>query len=150
MKKAFSVFTAALASASVLCAAPLQVKAVKVTGQITLDGNISEKAWTATPWQGNFTNPLNGKAANQPTRFKVLAGERGLYFAVDAVDKEIHTAMHEHDFALWNNDCIYPVFRFGAVAQLDRASDYESEGCGFDSRQPRQSEGARLRGGAAW
>ena len=28
----------------------------------------------------------------------------------------------------------------GAVAQLDRASDYESEGCGFDSRQPRQSE----------
>lgn len=26
----------------------------------------------------------------------------------------------------------------GAVAQLDRASDYESEGCGFDSRQPRQ------------
>ena len=24
------------------------------------------------------------------------------------------------------------------VAQLDRASDYESEGCGFDSRQPRQ------------
>ncbi|MBR2356598.1 MAG: hypothetical protein IKA65_01045 [Lentisphaeria bacterium] len=106
MKKAFSVFTAALASASVLCAAPLQVKAVKVTGQITLDGNISEKAWSAAPWQGNFTNPLNGKAATQPTRFKVLAGERGLYFAVDAVDKEIHTAMHEHDFALWNNDCI--------------------------------------------
>lgn len=30
------------------------------------------------------------------------------------------------------------VFGFGAVAQLDRASDYESEGCGFDSRQPRQ------------
>ena len=27
----------------------------------------------------------------------------------------------------------------GAVAQLDRASDYESEGCGFNSRQPRQS-----------
>ena len=25
----------------------------------------------------------------------------------------------------------------GAVAQLDRASDYESEGCGFDSRRPR-------------
>ena len=31
-------------------------------------------------------------------------------------------------------------FSIGAVAQLDRASDYESEGYGFDSRQPRQSE----------
>ena len=38
----------------------------------------------------------------------------------------------------------------GAVAQLDRASDYESEGCGFDSRQPRHFRKPRLRGGAAW
>ena len=106
MKKSFSVLSAALASASVLWAAPARVDAVKVTAPITLDGNIVEKAWSNTPWQGNFTNPLNGKPASQATRFKVLAGVRGLYFAVDAVDKDIHTAMHEHDFALWNNDCI--------------------------------------------
>ena len=35
-------------------------------------------------------------------------------------------------------DILRIVFGSGAVAQLDRASDYESEGCGFDSRQPRQ------------
>ena len=34
----------------------------------------------------------------------------------------------------------------GAVAQLDRASDYESEGCGFDSRQPRQVPKAQIAG----
>ena len=32
---------------------------------------------------------------------------------------------------------IHAVFRLGPVAQLDRASDYESEGCRFDSCQAR-------------
>ena len=43
-------------------------------------------------------------------------------------------------------DILRAVFFDGAVAQLDRASDYESEGCGFDSRQPRQVEKTQIAG----
>ena len=107
MKKSFLTGILTLtAAAGVLMAAPGRVDAVKADGAIKLDGAVTEKAWDAAAWQGNFTNPVNGKKAYQETRFKVLAGKNGLYFAIDAVDNDIFTAEQEHDFALWNNDCI--------------------------------------------
>ena len=107
MKKSFLTGILTLTAAvGVLMAAPSRVDAVKADGAIKLDGAVTEKAWDAAAWQGNFTNPVNGKKAYQETRFKVLAGKNGLYFAIDAVDNDIFTAEHEHDFALWNNDCI--------------------------------------------
>ena len=106
MKIKHSLFAGLLLSGSALFAAPPQVEAVKADGAIKLDGVIDEKAWNAAAWQGNFTVPGKAQAAAQPTEFKVLAGENGLFIAVKAVDNDIFTAMHEHDFALWNNDCI--------------------------------------------
>ena len=44
----------------------------------------------------------------------------------------------------------YNTFSRAALAQLDRASDYGSEGCRFNSCVPRQDNKSRLRGGAAW
>ena len=106
MKMKHSLGAALFLSSCALFAAPPRVAAVKADGAIKLDGIISEKAWNAAAWQGNFTVPGKTQAAAQPTRFKIMAGRNGLYMAIKAVDNDIFTAMHEHDFALWNNDCI--------------------------------------------
>lgn len=106
MKKLLLTGLFAVLTVVSVVAAPLKVEAVKVQGRIKLDGVIDEKAWEAASWQGNFTNSVTGEKAYQETRFKVLAGEDGLYFAFDAIDNDIDTAIHEHDFALWNNDCL--------------------------------------------
>ncbi|MBE6403194.1 MAG: hypothetical protein E7039_05675 [Lentisphaerae bacterium] len=106
MKKSLLTGFLTFAATCMLWAAPPRIEAVKLNGSIKLDGAVTEKAWDAVKWNGNFTNPIDGKKAYQPTKFKVLAGKEGLYFAIDAVDNDIFTATHEHDFALWNNDCI--------------------------------------------
>ena len=94
MKKSLLTGFLTAAAASMLWAAP-KVEAVKLNGTIKLDGAVTEKAWNAAAWNGNFTNPLDGKKAYQSTRFKVLAGKEGLYFAFDAVDNDIFTVTLE-------------------------------------------------------
>ena len=84
---------------------PRSDDAVKTSGPIKLDGVISESAWKKVPWQGDFTR-LDGKPAVEPTRFKVLAGERGLFFAIEATDSSIKDEKKNHDGPIWFDDCM--------------------------------------------
>lgn len=57
-------------------------------GNIELDGIISEEAWNAVEWGGDFTQwqPHEGKAPSQPTNFKILYDEKFLYIAYRCID----------------------------------------------------------------
>ena len=101
-----SLLLGILLTAGGLCtAAPRSVDATPASGPIKLDGKISETAWEKAPWQENFTR-MDGKAAAEPTRFKVLAGQRGLYFAFEATDTTLKSEHKDHDGPLWADDCI--------------------------------------------
>ena len=39
---------------------------------------------------------------------------------------------------------LQPLIKKGSVAQLNRASDYGSEGCGFESRRSHKKQGCQL------
>ena len=99
------IFTLLLATLS-LYGAPRRVAATKAAEPIRLDGKFEEPAWESTSWQAGFTTPKLGTPAPQETRFKVLAGKRGLYFAFQVEDSSVVANRHEHDYALWNEDCI--------------------------------------------
>ncbi|MGV3586979.1 MAG: DUF5916 domain-containing protein [Adhaeribacter sp.] len=69
---------------------PLDSLAVKkkyftkpVVGSITLDGKITEEAWNAVEWGGDFVQwqPNDGKAPSQSTDFKILYDDKFLFVA---------------------------------------------------------------------
>ncbi len=100
------IFSIVLAAAGLLQALePRDLDAVEACGSIKLDGIISESAWEKAPWQGNFTR-LDGTPAVEPTRFKVLTGKRGLFFAFEATDSSIKDEKKNHDGPIWFDDCI--------------------------------------------
>jgi hypothetical protein len=58
-------------------------------GAITLDGIPNEEAWNSVEWSGDFIQwkPNEGKAPEQPTRFKILYDEKYLYVAYHCIDQ---------------------------------------------------------------
>ncbi|KAA5544882.1 DUF5916 domain-containing protein [Adhaeribacter rhizoryzae] len=54
-----------------------------VVGSITLDGKITEEAWEAVAWGGDFVQyqPNDGKAPSQLTDFKILYDDKFLFVA---------------------------------------------------------------------
>lgn len=55
----------------------------QLNGAITLDGLISEEAWSGVEWGGDFIQwqPNEGKAPSQSSNFKILYDEKFLYIA---------------------------------------------------------------------
>ena len=95
------------------------------------------------------------KSLKFPTERLFAGGHRGVVTPVPIPNTEVKGSIAEGSAGLARVRVGRCRLSFGAVAQLDRASDYESEGYGFDSRQPRQMrikirKLTRLRGGAAW
>ena len=84
---------------------PRTITAEKADGPIRLDGRITESAWAKVAWQDKFRR-LDGKPAVEPTRFKVLAGREGLFFAFNVTDSNIKSQHKDHDGPLWGDDCI--------------------------------------------
>lgn len=54
----------------------------------TIDGILEEPLWQEGPWEGGFIQhePLNGRAAPQPTEFKIFFDDNNLYVAIKAYD----------------------------------------------------------------
>ena len=90
-----------------VCSADLPRIAAGTNGHtIQVDGKIRETAWDKVPWQGGFSR-LDGKGkAEQDTKFKVLCGRDGIYFAFRAMDAEVKSSKTEHDGTIWMDDCV--------------------------------------------
>jgi hypothetical protein len=65
-------------------------KAVKTESMPVIDGHLSDDAWMAGEWQGDFTQfePFEGAKPSQPTEFKILYDNNFIYVGIKAFDSE--------------------------------------------------------------
>ena len=66
------------------------VRAVPVTGAISLDGRLTEEIWTTAPAARDFLqfDPSNGQPASQRTEIRFVYGEDALYIGAKMYDTE--------------------------------------------------------------
>src|SRR5262249_34683662 len=85
-----SLLAAATAHAGNPVPDALRARAVRRTGEITVDGKLDEPAWAAAPKQGGFTQrfPKDGAKADYHTSFAVLYDDDAVYVGVWADDPE--------------------------------------------------------------
>jgi hypothetical protein len=69
---------------------PVEIKATKTIGKITLDGRLDEASWQHAEAITNFfkVEPVQGEAIKNPTTVRVLFDEKNLYIGVFAKDAE--------------------------------------------------------------
>jgi len=67
-----------------------RLQAVRLAGEITLDGRLDEPAWLDAPIAKNFiqNDPLEGQPATYDTEVRVLYDDEAIYFGVFARDEE--------------------------------------------------------------
>ena len=64
------------------------IKALKTTEKITLDGHFKESLWDEVAWKSNFTQlkPVPGNKPSKPTEVGIVYNEDALYFGVKCFD----------------------------------------------------------------
>jgi len=78
----------------------------RAAGKIQLDGRLSERAWASAPAWG-FT--CFGNRTGEPpigTKARALWDDKGLYFAFECDDPDIHAAPRGHDGFLWEGEVV--------------------------------------------
>ena len=103
MKKALALL---MLFAALAAAATLREAAPGTAQGIAIDGILDEPAWAAAAWQDGFVDGRKGTPASQPTRFKVLAGERGLYFGVEVEDAAVVAQPRPEQGPVWHDDSV--------------------------------------------
>ncbi len=65
-----------------------EIRALKISDQIHLDGILDEEVWSKARWESNFTTlkPLPGKTPTKPTEVALLYDAEALYFGVKCYD----------------------------------------------------------------
>lgn len=60
------------------------LQSTPLSSTVIVDGHLEEPAWSAAPLAAGFTQwePLSGSPATEPTEFRVLTDERGLYLGI--------------------------------------------------------------------
>jgi hypothetical protein len=87
-----AAFAVALGFAAQAAATPpgggLVLRAVRVQGEIELDGRLDEAAWLAAPAAGGFLqrDPEQGQPATEPTELRLLFDDHALYAGVRLAD----------------------------------------------------------------
>jgi|GEM_PF-4222266 len=71
-----------------------------------IDGNFSDECWKSCEWQDGFRILTTGEPEKEKTRFKIIAGKKGLYFAVQCADTKLKTRKRPTDSTIWYDDCI--------------------------------------------
>ncbi len=72
--------------------APARAHASRLTGSITIDGKLTDAAWSSAQQHSGFTQrfPKDGARAELETRFAVLYDDKAIYVGVWADDPEPH------------------------------------------------------------
>ena len=78
----------------------------RVTSPLTIDGQLTERAWKEAAEVGPFVNNRDGKQSKLSTQARVLYDDNYLYFAFRAVDKNIWATMKKRDEHLWLEEVV--------------------------------------------
>lgn len=87
--------------------APYQ--AIRITENITLDGNLNEPDWQLAPVESEFmqTTPSSGAEPTEKTEMRILYNDEFIYFGITSYDTEpdkIIKVELERDFPIGNDD----------------------------------------------
>ena len=78
----------------------------RVTAPLSIDGQLTERAWQETADVGPFLNNRDGTPSQTPTQARVLYDDTYLYFGFRAVDKNIWATMKRRDEHLWLEEVV--------------------------------------------
>jgi hypothetical protein len=78
----------------------------RVTAPLTIDGQLTEKAWKEAAEAGPFLNNRDGTPSKITTQVRILYDDTYLYFAFRAVDKNIWATMKVRDEHLWLEEVV--------------------------------------------
>lgn len=73
-------------------------------GSVTIDGDLSDAAWSDAPVAVIERDTRTGNATKSKATVRVVWDSRNLYFAFDLEDKEVAAAIAKHDGELWRED----------------------------------------------
>ena len=78
----------------------------RVTTPLSIDGQLTEKAWQEAADVGPFLNNRDGTTNKIQTHARILYDDTYLYFAFRAVDKNIWATMKRRDEHLWLEEVV--------------------------------------------
>lgn len=84
----------------------LTLYAPKSDARIRTDGDMSEQAWAALPWNENFIHYKTAQTAKHATRFKVVNAKEGLHFAIEAHGGKTVAKSQTRDSGLFDDDVV--------------------------------------------
>lgn len=73
---------------------------------ITVDGNLRDPGWMASPWSAPFVQTMNGAEASFEARTRVVYDETHLYVAFQVSDTDLQSPHRNADDHLWEQDCV--------------------------------------------
>ena len=85
---------------------PPTYEVARVTSQLKIDGDLSERAWADITAIVDFVNNRDGSRSTISTEARLLYDDKFLYFAFRAVDKNIWATMKRRDEHLWLEEVV--------------------------------------------
>ena len=97
--------------AALAAAALPEWKLIRAKEAMVLDGKADEATWRQAPWAEGFTRLGPGaEPAAEPTRFKMLRDDGGIWMFWDCRDAAVKSEPRQHDDAVWHDDCVEVFF----------------------------------------
>jgi len=78
----------------------------RLTSQLKIDGDLSERAWADTTVVGSFVNNRDGSPSTLTTEARLLYDDKFLYVAFRSVDKNVWATMKRRDEHLWLEEVV--------------------------------------------
>jgi hypothetical protein len=83
----------------------------RATGEIRIDGDLSEPAWALAQVLQDFSAYWLKRKAKTATRARLLWDDRYLYFAAEMEDSDLYADVKEHNGMTWTNDVFELFFK---------------------------------------
>ncbi len=85
---------------------PPSLRAARLDGELTIDGNLDEAAWRGTQTTASFVNTVSGGGAPFVANARTLWDDDNLYVGFTVEDDFIQSTFDERDAHLWEQDAV--------------------------------------------
>ena len=83
-----------------------EIIATRTTDTITIDGQLTEAAWSKTPSTGDFVSTRNGQKSALHTEARLMWNDKYLFVAFENWDRDIWSSFTEHDDKLYTQEVV--------------------------------------------
>ncbi|MCA9576797.1 MAG: carbohydrate-binding family 9-like protein [Sandaracinaceae bacterium] len=83
-----------------------ELVASRALSSITVDGDLHDPGWLASPWSQPFVQTMNGAQARFEARARVVYDDTYLYVAFQVADTNLQSPHRNADDHLWEQDCV--------------------------------------------